>query len=346
MADRAQTLTAFLTEIADAIRYVKGTTDLIDPRDFASLIRGMFKSIGQISDNVITLISSLIEDGTYILSYVNENGAKLENFGDICTLVVNGSDVSYRDFITENIPPYTADKIGVYNDNELVGLISLAGFKPEYGERLYRFGLLSDVHDYEGSAAEPSDDFQRALALFNEKEDVVMTCICGDISENGTAAEFQMYLDDVATKSPNTPVYTTTGNHDCVQGASSIDVDQWVQYTGHPLTFEVSQELSNGKTDHFLFLGMKAWNYTTPYNSSDIDWLANKLESYKNERCFVFTHLFFPSRAGNFKSIYPSYNWLSGEQLIRLENLNDSYKNSIWFSGHSHWKWSLQQYQL
>ena len=46
MADKTNNLTIFLQEIADAIRYVKGTSDPINPQDFASLIKGlMFKSV-------------------------------------------------------------------------------------------------------------------------------------------------------------------------------------------------------------------------------------------------------------------------------------------------------------
>ena len=51
-------------------------------------------------------------------------------------------------FIKENIAPYAAHHIGVYNDkNEKVGDISIDSIKPEYGKRQYRFGLLSDVHN-------------------------------------------------------------------------------------------------------------------------------------------------------------------------------------------------------
>ena len=83
----------------------------------------------------------------------------------------------------------------------------------------------------------------------------------------------------------------------------------------------------------------------TPYLDADIDWLEEKLEGYRNQRVFIFTHLFFPTRAGNLNDIYPNGNWLGGSQLTRIQALNDRYKNSIWFSGHSHWKCYLQQYQ-
>lgn len=256
----------------------------------------------------------------------------------------------YNNFIKENIAPYLAKKIGVYNSNEeRVGYITLDDFKPNFGERLYRFGLLSDVHDYEDSDAEPSDDFREALKWFNEKEDVVMTCICGDISQNGTESEFRMFQEDVQAQSPNTPVYTTSGNHDCGSGSGeNIDETLWETYTGNPLVFEITKTLDSGKVDHFLFLGMSSWSLGVggkPYNDENITWLENKLEEYKNDRCFIFTHLFFPERAGNLNNIYPEYNWLQGSQLSKLQKLCDTYINSVWFSGHSHWKWDLQRYQ-
>ena len=340
-------LVQLLEDIADAIRYVKKSTDLINPQNFAKLIREFkFYAVGEIlDDNTIVLLSKMLDNGEYTLCYEDANSNKIENFQEICTLTVNNQDVQYTDFIDVNIPPYLSEYIGIYNSsNEHIGSIPLTGFKPVFGERLYRFGLLSDVHDYEGSVAEPSDDFQRALSLFNLKEDVVMTCICGDISENGSTAEFQMFMDDVAAQSPDTPVYTTTGNHDCPSGGSPINYMQWEAYTGNPLCFEKTQ-MHDGGVDHFLFLGMSRWNFSTPYETASLDWLETKLKEFKNERCFIFTHLFFPDGAGNFKDIYPSYNWLSGAQLTKLEGLRDKFKNTIWFSGHSHWKWYLQKYE-
>lgn len=251
--------------------------------------------------------------------------------------------MSYTDFIEQNIAPYSAEKIGVYDSSgNRVGIIPLGNFKPSYGNRLYRFGLLSDVHNQSDQSAESTEDLQRALAYFNEKESVEMTCICGDISQNGTASEFQIYKNNVDTKSPNTPVYTTVGNHDATTGG--LNVNTWNTYTGnHGRCFEITKN-----NDHFLFFGMNKWslgNSGTPYLDTDIDWLEEKLETYRNQRCFVFTHLFFPTRAGNLNNIYPSGNWLGGAQLTRIQALNDRYKNSIWFSGHSHWKWYLQKYQ-
>jgi hypothetical protein len=255
----------------------------------------------------------------------------------------------FNDFINENVAPYTASSIGVFNSNgELVGKIPLNNFKPNYGERLFRFGVLSDVHNNNVDSQSNEDiiDFENALSFFNEKESVNITCICGDITQGGRPAQFAVYKGIVDDKSYNTPVYTTTGNHDCPT-SGDLNNDDWEPYTGNKKTFEFTKNIGN-KDVHFIFLGMNRYNLGsggTPYLDTEIDWLEEKLEEYRNDRTFVFTHLFFPDKAGNFKSIYPSTNWLGGGQLTRLLALNERYVNTVWFSGHSHWKWYLQKYE-
>jgi hypothetical protein len=258
------------------------------------------------------------------------------------------STTIYESFIKSNVAPYSADAIGVFNSNgELVNKIPIDGFKPSYMDRLFRFGILSDVHNNNADSQSNEDmaDFANALNLFNEMESVNMTCICGDITQGGRPAQFAVYQSIVEENSFNTPVYTTTGNHDCPSsgGLSSTD---WEPYTGNPMTFEVIKQIG-GKNIPFLFLGMNLYSLGdagTPYLDADMDWLEEKLEEHRNERVFVITHLFFPTKAGNFKQIYPGTNWLGGAQLERLQAMNERYLNSIWFSGHSHWKWYLQKY--
>ena len=89
---------------------------------------------------------------------------------------------------------------------------------------------------------------------------------------------------------------------------------------------------------------MKYGRGSSAYRSEHVSWLDSKLQDYKGERCFVITHLFFPDRAGNMNEAYPPSNWLSGKYLDMLSSMCDNNLNSLWFSGHSHWKWSLQKY--
>jgi len=53
------------------------------------------------------------------------------------------SSVIYESFIKDNVAPYSADAIGIFNsDGKLINKISIDGFKPSYTNRLFRFGIL------------------------------------------------------------------------------------------------------------------------------------------------------------------------------------------------------------
>ena len=294
-----------------------------------------------LSNKDITVVSTV--GGFFTLKYVDASGSPLADYADICTLDV-AEMATYDDFIDANVAPYEADAIGIYDEADVkVGTIAINGIKADNSGLLYSVGMLSDVHLNTQNSAYGNDasaDFDRALKFFNAAN-VAFTCTCGDISENGIEAEFARYQEIVAAN-PTSPVYTTTGNHDATQ--SGINEALWKQYTGNGLTYEVSKTLPNGKTDHYLFLGMSAWNFAEAYTSANLMWLKSRLEAYKNERCFIITHLFFPEGAGNMLNIYPEGNWLRGVQLNELKELAAKYVNTIWFSGHSHWKWSLQKF--
>lgn len=217
---------------------------------------------------------------------------------------------------------------------------------------------------------EGEGDFRRALNWLVDRENVNMVCACGDLSQNGTTTEFvmpQSVIGEVLTTSKNIPFYTCTGNHD-VKTAGGNGFGNYflrdLEKTWNGMTnFERSTGFNESfcfdktvgdKTDHFIFFSMYSYSLgsgASPYNNADITWLDGKLQAWKNDRVFIFTHLFFPDYAGNLGrvngscGIYPSGNWLGGSQLTTLQNMLSSYPNAIWFSGHSHWKWDLQKYQ-
>ena len=320
---------------SDTYNWIEGKTYAIE----VSLDNDLEASGKVLAGNMLELSSNFL--WTYTLKYENANGQVLSDYDNICTMPVDQL-TRYNGFISQNIAPLEAETIGMYDSEQTrIGGFQTADLRPSYsGTPLYTFGLLSDVHIGSSSSNKADSDFENALNFFNANN-VIMTCISGDITQKGTEAEYIKYADICARSS--TPVYTTTGNHDCT-GDTGVNVELWKQYTGQPLVFEKSVE-RNGKTDHFLFFGMSYYNFTSAYLEENFVWLEEKLEAYRNERCFVITHLFFPDRAGNMNNIYPSGNWLKGEQLARLKALCDRYVNTLWFSGHSHWKWSLQEYQ-
>ena len=94
------------------------------------------------------------------------------------------------------------------------------------------------------------------------------------------------------------------------------------------------------------------------YDNLTLIWLKDLLEQFSNKRIFIFTHQFFVHKAGsnNIDNGYYHYgglydNWrireesaycLCGIQFEFLNKLNNEYKNTIWFTGHSHYKWNWQ----
>ena len=290
---------------------------------------------------------------------------------------------TFNDFINANIAPKGADHISVYdNEGNIVGTIPLGHLQPQEEEPLYKFGLLSDIHvdtsDYNYSqyintypySDEGQGDFQRAIKWLLDNENVDMFCACGDLSQNGTPSEFAMPQEVISNYLPasnGVPFYTCTGNHDVkTAGGNGFGTyflrsfeQSWTGMTNFERSTAFNESFcfnkaAGDKTDHFIFFSMYSYSLgsnASPYNDADITWLRGKLDAWKNERVFVFTHLFFPDYAGNLGrvngsgGIYPSRNWLGGSQLTTLSGFLSAYPNAIWFSGHSHWKWDLQRYQ-
>ena len=291
-------------------------------------------------DNRIEINASV--EGEYILMYEDADGIPLADYAEICKLTVSEM-AYYEDFIDVNVAPREAESIGIYDSSmKRIWCISISDFKPEYTQPLYSVGILSDVHIVPENTNGCMDNFKTALTFFNE-QNVKFNCVCGDISESGYYVEqYAAYRDIVTNYSPDVPVYETTGNHDC--RSKGINLTDWKEYTGEDILFEVSETLPDGSVDHYLFLGMTYWGPSNAYLSTSVTWLEEMMAKYKDERCFIITHMFFPERSGNMNQVYPSGNWLSGTALERLQALCDNHPNSYWFSGHSHWKWSLQKY--
>lgn len=118
---------------------------------------------------------------------------------------------------------------------------------------------------------------------------------------------------------------------------------------------------------------IKKYVKDTPYNESKeknfdyrfydpevLIWLKDILEANTDKKVFVFSHHFFPHKAGNGNSLnnkwfysqlrvwpyttntavnaryYAGSNTLCGIEFWFLNKLNNTHKNSCWFSGHSH----------
>ncbi|MGM9879435.1 MAG: metallophosphoesterase family protein [Bacilli bacterium] len=293
------------------------------------------------SEKNITFLSN--KTGIYDFYYADDNGI-ISDYEKIVTLSLKKNiKRTYSYFNELNIAPYQATKIVVCEKNKTNILASYnlpSQFKfdsSKYGNKLYSFGALSDVHiDGDGTdEANASSDLIRALTFFNSNSSFV--CVSGDLCkvENSGDDELLMYknlIDNNAT----IPVYESRGNHDC-----RYSITNWESYTGGNLYFEQTYQ-----NDKFIFLGMNAENYgDSCFTTEELDWLETKLESYKNQRVFLFFHVFMPNTCGNINNLYP-YSSLdtSSSVISRFIELMTTYKNVIYFSGHSHLEFACQRF--
>lgn len=104
----------------------------------------------------------------------------------------------------------------------------------------------------------------------------------------------------------------------------------------------------------------EAYNYQY-YSPNALIWLKELLENNKDKKIYIFTHHFMPSRVGNGVGLPKDGNWfysvispdgvkddreggkynkgsnaLTGVEYWFINKLMNSYKNVLWFNGHSH----------
>lgn len=263
--------------------------------------------------------------------------------------------MSYTKFIPQNVAPIGTKCIGIYDSNDRqVGTIPLGGLTPpNYMQKLYSFGALSDIHLQEQTA---QADFRAALEFLNGTEDVEFTCVCGDLTNSGTASELQVFKTYIDTYSADTPVYAISGNHEAPSNANSVTAESDIvgigfdalrPYTGQNLYYSFTRG-----DDVYIMVGEWAWSYKWPFSIAEMQWLHETLEANRNKRCFVFQHLLSYDGCGNpFSGVNPTTDILGGETTSRYStvpgriflSLMRHYKNCIWFHGHSHTSFECQE---
>jgi predicted phosphodiesterase len=261
-------------------------------------------------------------------------------------------EYKYTNFIPQNIAFNGTTRIGVYKGNQKVCNIPLGRLTPTEGEKLYSFGVLSDVHLHQPEFTTAFADFQRALEFLTETENVDFTCICGDMTYRGYDDQMADYQRYVTTYSPNTPVYAVAGNHETYRGTDLSSVI--ANYTGYPLYYAVTKNTTDddrriyannnlGENDVFIFVGdvYDAGAGGQPFLKDELQWLYTILEEYRNKRCFLFQHVRPDDSCGNAFGVYTIDIW-GGNTSVSFENLLKHYRNVIFFHGHSHLKFELQ----
>ena len=253
----------------------------------------------------------------------------------------------YNGFISKNIAPKGVKQIGVYNSSgERLGGFDVGHLAmPDLGEKLYSFGALSDIHvaDYYETSHE---DFQNALTYFKDSTDVSFVCICGDLTRHGAPAELTVYKNIVDTYYPNGTVYAIPGNHEShkAYAESSYGANYFETYTGNEWYYSITHG-----NDVFIFVGCYSWG-SGVFSDEEIQWLYQTLETYRDKRCFVFQHVFIKGDSGNALNLYTDVYSSGSDMMADSGDLGQAfillmqhYKNVVFFHGHSHLRFALQE---
>ena len=238
---------------------------------------------------------------------------------------------TYTHFIPENVAPAEAKCILVYNNGKKVCSIPLGRLAQPKVNKKYSFLAISDVHITYQTA---SGDFQRALT-YAENSDCAFTCICGDLTEDGSDTQLAEYKSLVDTYAKTKPVYAIAGNHEATSG--KIPFDRMTPYTGYPLYYSFNYE-----DDVYIMVGTHRWHNDEVFSVEELQWLYETLEANRNKRCFVFQHIFPWGGSGNALGAYTN-DAFSGTRGTVFENLMKHYKNVVLFHGHSHLRFYLQE---
>ena len=310
--------------------------------------------------------------GTYQLYWGDDAGDRLTaeiggaeipytEFGEV-TVSDGAGEAEIYDYIAI---PEGAGTVLVYQGALERGSMEIPAEKQaENGEVLYTFGSISDVHFNRYNASLTGDDsritFRNALDFY-KKAGVSLVAHSGDICTKGEEDSLKKYHEIAADY--DFPVYSCTGNHDV--GYDPI-WDLWVKYInpdvyGNPdradvtlaengIDFVYRPESFGG--DVFVFLSQRYWDYNKPesrlLDDAQLDWLEAVLEQYQNTRVFLYFHTFLADDGGDptmgegnlltENGVYYDLCYTVGTpDEVRLKGLMKTYKNVIFFNGHSHW---------
>lgn len=271
----------------------------------------------------------------------------------------------YTHLISQNIAPSKAKKIGVYDSNgKKICSVPLGRLAQSKNEKLYSFGLLSDVHlaDYKPASA---TNFENALSCF-EEQGALFCCHCGDLtdlgfwhpksSQEGTfyynTGQFDTYKS--ICQKHNIPVYGCCGNHESAYGYDISgtytdtqgenpalvvnNLEKLREYTGQNLTCSVTQG-----NDVFIFVSQPSESVVM--SDEALKWLYETLEANRNERCFLFVHSYIEEDSGDPLDLRENgifEHWDKTKELFFMSLLTH-YQNTVWFHGHSHMKFKCQE---
>lgn len=319
------------------------------------------------------------KDGEYELFWGDEQGKRLAvevegytaTYSEFADVKVSNGTGSTEIYEFTAIPDGAATVLA-YKNSVLMTSEALPEEKlrePEEPE--YLFGALSDLH-FNRYFLSLTDDgmvtFPNALS-FLDAFDVSLVAMSGDLSNKGERDAFEKF--NYISSKFDFPVYTCTGNHD-VHG--DADREAWLELVNsgvygdqkaegvvevgvNGVDFVYAPSGANG--DVFIFFSQNVWSYNSPdsrlVTDEQLDWLNAQLEKYSDTTVYLFFHTFIANDNGDVKTgegnivnnadvTYDLCYTLGTPDEARFRELLKTYKNVVFFNGHSHWSFAMQEF--
>ncbi len=304
---------------------------------------------------------------TYEIYWGNENG-RLEGYTPIAsyTTRVESREVN---IMPNTLVPFGADRIVLYTkkndklseDFVYTMLPEGSGDEDAFGEVLYQFNVMSDIHITTSNGNHTNAMFNKALReIFKLTPDCDGIFVNGDIADNGEMSEYNTLFGMLNTAKVSTKKDVPSLTH---FGAGNHDTYKYRDANGDIIPMsERNQAFLKGthndsKTPyfdvwvgdiHFIFLAdeVDGTDYSTHTNMLDIyasiseeqfAWLEEKLNEGNGENpVFLFLHQGMKDTVAGTLD-YQEWHGVDSQDTIQLKNLLADYPEVIMFAGHSHW---------
>ena len=218
---------------------------------------------------------------------------------------------------------FPSDFISVVNNFE-GGASSLP-----FGDKLYSFGVMADIHIEVAGYDSSLDKFNAALSMF-ESLGAETVCISGDVADTSNTDELIRYRDAVVAH-PNLQIHTCAGNHD-----KRVIDEVWETYVGTERNYVFTKN-----NDVFIFLSVD--NGSSSKYTQAIEWLKNQLLMYKGARIFLFMHFPPSGYSGLLEGQYYGFDSSEEEDNTLVKMFNNTRHITV-FHGHTHYSFDVQEY--
>lgn len=262
--------------------------------------------------------------------------------------------------IAENIAPSNVSKLAIFKGNTKICDVDISKMRPSnLGNKLYSFGLVSDIHIYTDAMKGwytdpwyPNEKFDNALEYF-QNNGCDFCVVCGDLTQTGMfndvtkekdTGQFENYKT-ICDKHPNITVYEICGNHESYTNPITDTLADLKEYVGSDQIYYKVEH----KGDIFIFCGQS--EEAIPMSDDAFKFLKDTLSDpdNKDKRCFVFVHPVWNDDSGDAAGAYSNHSGLGGTLLSswnkgeELKNLLKNHQNHVvLFHGHTHIKFEEQ----